>query len=131
MALHDRPSVDAVNDSYDRRWQVGPVVALIALSTFGALDVLFLVFNLGVVAWLWAGGAPTDPCPRGVVCSGEFDVLTAALRFLFPLLTVGLGWFLAIGSLVGPKTVDRRRRRLTTSIVATACPVVVFFWILI
>ncbi len=131
MALEDHPTVSEFSDEHDRWWAIGPVAALVALSTLGALELLFLVVNIGLVVSFAVNGLPDGWCPRDVTCSDDFNVLAGLPQYLIPLAILGVGWLLVLLSLRGPKTVSRRPWRWTMSVAAVACPVVLFVWIFI
>jgi len=130
MALEDQAEVADVDGVQDRWWWVGPASALTLLSTLGAFEVLVLLLNLGVLASIAAGVIPDD-CPPGVTCSGDLNLFPALPQQLIPLAILSLGWLLAILSFRGPTTIGRRPRRWTLSVIAAACPVVVWVWLFV
>lgn len=119
-----------VDGVQDRWWWVGPAVALMLLSTLGAFEVMVLLLNLFLLASFSANGLPGD-CPAGVTCTADFNAFSALPQQLVPLAILGVGWALAILSLRGPTTIDCRPRRWTLSVIAAACPVVVWVWVLV
>ena len=117
------------SNGQDRWWPVGPVLALIILTTIGTLELLFLSLNIAGLTWVAVNGFPSGWCPDAIECPSDVNLLVALPQFLIPLAILGVGALLCGLSFRGPKTVSRRPLRWGLSAIAFACPVLVYVWI--
>jgi len=112
-------------------------MAVVVLSSVGALELLFILMNITGLAWVAVNGLPADWCnPSNMThlrCPSATEMRPSLLGdiapFLIALSILGMGTVLAVLSFRGPKTVSRRPRRIALSVSAIASPVLVWVWI--